>query len=413
LWDVDKKVQNFSDELRFTKELVKDHTVTMGLYMSEYSSDDVWKLGNNLLTDLSGRPIQVTLDNGVQSTSSYGFASGCTFCIAENGNTSNRALYVSDDWKVTDALHLDAGLRYEYQQMSLSYQSPGTAAFAGGNPLAAYNYGVSQPNGPVISYNDSWNLTSFTAGAIYKLDKDTSTFVRFNEGGQFPFFDQVRGSIVSDPPPVTKIKQVELGFKNVSSFYTAFVDLFANQFNNQFQGESTFAGLPVNTIGGSKAYGIEYEFAIRPIKNLQIALSGDAQHARYQDYNDGINPGINGEMVQRQPASQWRLTPSYFIPLGDNSLKLYSTYNFVNARYDDQQNTEYLPSYHTVDAGALLEVGQKLEFRLTGTNLTNELGLTEGSAGRVVSTAGSIPYATIARPLFGRAIELSVMYRFE
>ncbi|HEX7643748.1 MAG TPA: TonB-dependent receptor [Burkholderiaceae bacterium] len=415
LWDVDKKLKNFTDELRFTKELVKDHSMTFGLYASEYSSDDVWKLGNNLLTDLSGRPIQVTLDNGVLSTSSHGFANGCTFCIAENGNTSNRALYVSDDWKVNDALHLDAGLRYEHQNMSLAFQSPSTAAFVGGNPLAAYNYGVSQPNGPVISYNDDWNLTSFTAGGIYKLAKDTSVFARFNEGGQFPFFDQVRGSIVSDPPPVTKIKQFELGFKNVSSFYTAFIDFFANKFTNQFQGESTFAGLPINTVGGSKTYGLEYEFAIRPIQNLQIALSGDMQHARYQDYNDAIpgNSGINGMMVQRQPASQWRLTPSYFIPMGDNSLKLYSTYSFINARYDDQQNAEYLPSYRTLDAGALLEVGQKLEFRLSGTNLTNELGLTEGSAGRVVSTPGSIPYATIARPLFGRAIELSVMYRFE
>lgn len=414
LWDVDKKLQNFTDELRFTKELVKNHNVTMGLYTSEYSSDDTWELGNNLLIDLTGRPIQVTLNNGVQATNSKGFTSGCGFCIAENGNTSNRALYVSDDWKVTDDLHLDAGVRYEHQQMSLAYQSPSTVAQVGSDPQAAYNRNVSQANGPVISYNDDWNLTSFTAGGIYKLAKDMSVFVRFNEGGQFPFFDQVRGTAPNVPAPVTKIKQFELGFKNVNSFYTAFVNLFANQFNNQFQGQSTFAGLPVNTIGGSKTYGVEYEFAIRPIQNLQIAFSGDAQHARYQDYNEAINAGINDMMVQRQPASQWRLTPSYTIPMGDSSLKLYGTYSFINARYDDQQNAQYLPSYHTLDAGALLEVGQKLEFRLSGTNLTNELGLTEGAAGRVVSTTdGSVPYATIARPLFGRAIELSVMYRFE
>jgi len=413
LWDVDKKLQNFTDELRFTKEIVKDHTVTVGLYASQYSSDDVWHLGNNLLADLSGRPIQVTLDNGVQSTSSSGFASSCTFCIAENGDTSNRAIYASDEWKLSEELRLDAGVRYEHQKMSLAYQSPSSAAFVGSNPLAAYNYGVSQANGPVISYNDDWNLTSFTAGGIYKLAKDTSVFARFNSGGQFPFFDQVRGSIVSAPPPVTKIKQFELGLKTVNPLYTAFVNMFANQFTNQFQGESTFAGLPINTVGGSKTYGVEYEFAVRPFKNFQLAWSGDVQHARYQDYDNSINPGINGYMVQRQPASQWRLTPSYFIPLGANSLKLYGTYSFINARYDDQQNQEYLPSYHTLDAGALLEVGEKLEFRLSGNNLTNELGLTEGSAGRVVSTAGSIPYASIGRPLFGRTVELSVKYRFD
>ncbi|HEY8024831.1 MAG TPA: TonB-dependent receptor [Burkholderiaceae bacterium] len=401
LWDVDKKLQNFTDELRFTKEIVKDHTVTMGLYASQYSSDDVWNLGNNLLIDLSGRPIQVTLNNGVQATNASGFTSGCGFCIAENGNTGNRAIYVADEWKLNEALRLDAGVRYEHQQMSLAFQSPSTVN------------GVSQPNGPVISYNDDWNLTSFTAGGIYKLAKDMSVFARFNSGGQFPFFDQVRGSSTTNPPPETKIKQFELGFKNVNSFYTAFVNLFANQFTNQFLGLSNANGQPFNTVGGSKTYGVEYEFAIRPIKDLQIAWSGDMQHARYQDYNDSLNPGINGFMVQRQPASQWRLTPSYFIPLGSNSLKLYSTYSFINARYDDQQNQQYLPSYHTLDAGALLEVGEKLEFRLSGNNLTNELGLTEGSAGRVVSTPGSIPYASIGRPLFGRTVELSVKYRFD
>jgi outer membrane receptor protein involved in Fe transport len=241
-----------------------------------------------------------------------------------------------------------------------------------------------------------------------------SVFARFNSGGQFPFFDQVRGSSTTNPPPETKIKQFELGFKNVNSFYTAFVNLFANQFTNQFLGLSSANGQPFNTVGGSKTYGVEYEFAIRPIKDLQIAWSGDVQHARYQDYNDSVNPGINGFMVQRQPASQWRLTPSYFIPLGANSLKLYSTYSFINARYDDQQNTQFLPSYHTLDAGALLEVGEKLEFRLSGNNLTNELGLTEGAAGRVVTgVPGSVPYASIGRPLFGRTVELSVKYRFD
>src|SRR5205823_5510425 len=142
-----------------------------------------------------------------------GFSSGCGFCIGENGNASNRALYVADEWKVNDDLKLDAGMRYEQQKMSLSFQSATFGNFGGGNPLAAYNYGVAQPNGPVISYNPSWNLPSFTLGGIYKLQKDMSVYARLNSGGQFPFFDQVRGSTVSNPPPVTKIKQVELGFK--------------------------------------------------------------------------------------------------------------------------------------------------------------------------------------------------------
>ena len=152
--------------------------------------------------------------------------------------------------------------------------------------------------------------------------------------------------------------------------------------------------------------------AVRPLEGLQVTLSGDAQHAKYEKYDDALSPGINGMSVQRQPSSQWRLTPSYDLPIGDNNLKLYTTYSHINARYDDQQNTEFLPSYNTLDAGVLLSVGEKLEFRLSGSNLTNELGLTEGASGRVVAVAGSVPYAAIARPLFGRAVEFSMAYHF-
>ncbi|MES2072307.1 MAG: TonB-dependent receptor [Pseudomonadota bacterium] len=411
LWDVQKKLKNFTDELRVTKEIVKDHTLTVGAYVSQYSSDDVWNLGNSLLTDFKGRPIQVTLNNGALATNSRGFSGGCGFCIAENGDTSNRALYVADEWKVTDRLKLDAGARYEQQHMNLSYQSPTFGNFVGNNPLAAYNYGVAQPNGPVIAYDFKQGLTSYTLGGIYKLDTNMSVFARINSGGQFPFFDQVRGGSTTLAPSVTKIKQAELGFKTVGSIYSAFVNLFANKFSDQFIGTSTAAGLPVNTVGGSKTYGIEYELSVRPLQNLQIALSGDVQHARYQDY-DATQPNINSGIVQRQPSSQWRLTPSYMIPMGDNSLRFYGTYSHINARYSDQQNQEYLPSYNTVDAGVLLTVGDKLEFRLSGNNLTNEIGLTEGSAGRPVPTAGGLPYATIARSLFGRTVELSMLYRF-
>jgi iron complex outermembrane receptor protein len=364
-----------------------------------------------LLMDLSGRPISVTLDNGVQSTNANGFASGCTYCIADNGNTGNRAIYVADEWKVTDRLKLDAGARFEYQDTSFAFQSPSTG-FVGNNPLAAYNYGVETANGPQVKYAETWTLPSFTVGGIYKLAQDASVFARINEGGQFPFFDQIRGSDPGLPPPVTKIAQAELGFKTVGTLYSAFVNLFADRFTNLFQQTRTFAGVPTNSVGGSRTYGLEYEFSLRPLRGMQISLSGNAQHARYQNFDDAQDPGINGKMVEYQPASQWRLTPSYVIPLGDNSLKLYGSYSFHSPHWDDQQNTDRLPSYYTIDAGAFFLLGEKFEFRLSGANLTNQIGLTCGAAGRSVALPGFQPYATTVRSLFGRNIEFSARMRF-
>ena len=62
----------------------------------------------------------------------------------------------------------------------------------------------------------------------------------------------------------------------------------------------------------------------------------------------------------------------------------------------------------TIDAGVLFSLGEKIEVRLAGTNLNNELGLTEGNSR--LTTGGSGPIN--ARPLFGRTWEASVLYRF-
>jgi outer membrane receptor protein involved in Fe transport len=135
-----------------------------------------------------------------------------------------------------------------------------------------------------------------------------------------------------------------------------------------------------------------------------LSLTGDYQKSTYKD-----NPDTAGKLVQRQPKLQFRFTPTYRIPLGeDNNLKLYGTYTSIGSRWADQANTQYLPSYHTLDLGVLLQLGEKVEVRLAGTNLNNALGLTEGNSRLTGASSGPIN----ARPLFGRAIEASLLYRF-
>jgi outer membrane receptor protein involved in Fe transport len=143
---------------------------------------------------------------------------------------------------------------------------------------------------------------------------------------------------------------------------------------------------------------------VRPVENLQVTLTGDYQKSTYRD-----NPAIAGNDVQRQPNLQFRLTPSYRIPLGDNSVKLYGTFTHIGSRWADQANLSYLPAYHTLDLGALASIGDKWEVRVAATNLTNELGLTEGNS-RLTGAQSSGPIN--ARPIFGRAVEASVLYRF-
>jgi hypothetical protein len=61
-----------------------------------------------------------------------------------------------------------------------------------------------------------------------------------------------------------------------------------------------------------------------------------------------------------------------------------------------------------VDLGALFSLGEKIEIRVAATNVNNELGLTEGNSRLTSGNSGPIN----ARPLFGRAVEGSLLYRF-
>jgi iron complex outermembrane receptor protein len=68
-----------------------------------------------------------------------------------------------------------------------------------------------------------------------------------------------------------------------------------------------------------------------------------------------------------------------------------------------------LPLYKTLDLGALASIGANWEVRVSATILTNELGLTEGNS-RLTGAQSSGPIN--ARPIFGRAVEASLLYRF-
>jgi iron complex outermembrane receptor protein len=409
LWSVEKKLTSFTDELRVSKELVPNHTFTAGVYYANYKSDDVWYLGNSHLMTATPNAslINVSLANG--TVVSRNGVDGNVFyapLAAYKGN--NTALFLADEWKISEQLRVDAGMRRETQRLKASISNL-KSADTDNNPLTVYNNGTSMPTGTNTSLSRDDSVNSFTVGGIYKLAKDASVFVRANTGHTFIYFDDMRNAGTQaalddrNGVPTPKVTQYEIGFKTASQFYSAYVNAFYTDFSGiSFQQITTNAVL--NSVSGSRGHGVEFELAVRPVENLQVTLTGDYQKSKYRD-----NPAISGNDVQRQPNLQFRLTPSYRIPLGDNAVKLYGTYTHIGARWADQANLSYLPSYKTLDMGALASIGDKWEVRVAATNLTNELGLTEGNS-RLTGAQSSGPIN--ARPIFGRAVEASVMYRF-
>jgi iron complex outermembrane receptor protein len=409
LWSVEKKLKSFTDELRISRELVKDNTVTAGLYYANYKSDDVWYLGNSHLMTATPNAslINVTLTNGT-IVSKNGVEGPVFYAPVASYKGNNTAVFVADEWRVTPQFKVDAGMRRETQRLNATISNL-TSADTDNNPLTVYNNGTSMPNGTSTSLSRDDSVNSFTAGALYKVSKDFSVFARANSGHTFIFFDDMRNAGTQaalndrNGVPTPKVTQYEIGLKTASQYYSAYINGFYTDFSGiSFQQITTNAVL--NSVSGSRGHGVEFELALRPTTNLQLTLTGDYQKSKYRD-----NPAIAGNDVQRQPNLQYRFTPSYRIPLGDNAVKLYGTYTHIGSRWADQANLSYLPSYQTLDLGILASIGQHWDARLSATNVTNELGLTEGNS-RLTGAQSSGPIN--ARPIFGREVQASLLYRF-
>jgi iron complex outermembrane receptor protein len=411
MWIVDKDMQSFTNETRLSRDIGGGHTLTFGLYLADYSSHDEWMLGQAQLMTLEphGRPIDVRLDNGVRASGRGFVTPPFSFNLDGKYNGTNTALYVADEWKVNDKLRLDAGVRYEQQRMS------GTIANAAngdldGDPTTLYNNNLAYFDGTTSQLAPGGvsrlRETSLTLGANYNLSRSFSVFTRLNRGHRLPDFDVLRGRSADDPSsPVEDISQVEIGLKTATPLYTAFITAFSNRLKNSQSQQFTNAGNTVER-ASSKALGVEFEASIKPMRGLTLELTGNYQKSEFTDFG-----AQTGNEVPRQPKLAFRFTPSYRVPTDMGTFRFFGTYSHIGERYAANNNVLKLPAYKTLDAGIVAQLNNGIEVRLTGTNLTNEIGLTEGNFRAPGATADENG-VFLARPLFGRAYELSVGFAF-
>lgn len=400
MWVVDKNIRSFTDEARLGVELFPGNTLTFGAYFASYSAEDHWYLGNNMLMTVenNARLIDVQLDNGAV-VSRHGFSGAPFFALNAKYDGRNTAAFVSDEWE-HDAWRFDAGVRFERKTVDGTIENSASRDLDG-NLLTLFNNNASVANGTfrAIDYsNDDW---SWTAGANYTIDPHMSLFARVNSGVLFPSFDDLRDG----NSQTQTVDQYELGFKAEDSLYSVYLTAFANRFDGVPYQQFDQNGNNIVSIGGAKAHGVEFEAALRPLEHLELNLTGNWTRAKYADY--GV---YTGNTVQRQPKFQYRFTPKYVIPTGWGDVKVFGTYTHVGDRVGDLANAQALPSYYSIDVGAEANVGEHWNFRFTGTNVTNQLGLTEGNA-RIQgsSVTGNV---FLGRAIFARSYMFSAAYYF-
>ena len=410
MWVVDKKLRSTTNETRLSKEVLPGHNLTVGLYLAGYSSSDQWTLGQAQLMTVTphARVIDVQLDNGVKASRAGYVSPPFSFNLDADYSGDTRAFFLADEWQVTKDLRVDLGARRETQHLSGTIANVSNGDLDN-DPTTLYNNNLAYFNGTNTLLDSKLTRNSFTAGANYNLSRELSVFVRANKGHRMPDFDVLRGRGANEVrDPVEDITQYEIGLKTATKLYSAFLTAYQNKLTNSQTQQFTNAGNLVLR-PNSKATGLEFELALRPgdwIKGFEITATGNYQDAKYKDFQQ-----YSGNRVERAPKFQARLTPSWQTQTSFGQLRSFVTLNHVGERFADQTNVLKLPAYRSWDAGAVLALDNGIEVRLTGTNLTNKIGLTEGNF-RVPGQGVGQDGVFLARPLFGRAYELSVGFQF-
>lgn len=426
-WFIQKQLHTFNNDFRVSKEIFDGNTLTAGFYYARSTDNDKWSLGNQMLmtNTNNARPITLSYVQGGQTyyvTNPQGFVdfSG-NYDIAENGVSVNKALYLSDSWKVGPWL-FDVSGRVENQHATQNTCNT-TAVDLDGNPYTLYDNGVPVCNGTFDHEDYNKTHPSFTVGANYEIASNMSVYVRANTGAHFDDFDNgIRGA-GGDFAPMEKVRNLEGGFKYQSRSVYVDLSIYHRTFTGLQYQETSNSGVPIGAISsyGSSTKGLNFNGSWSPIENLKLTLVGNYMDGKYTNYNGcaqytDINGnvqcvGLNGQPLQRQPKLRYMFTPSYRIVTGWGDITGFVTYTHIGQRYEDQSGLQPLGPYHTLDAGIVANVQQNWQFTLRGTNLTNEIGLTEGNS-RVFGVNTGIGGVIMARSIEGREVNLQAKYIF-
>jgi outer membrane receptor protein involved in Fe transport len=440
VWDVQKKITNLVDEFRVNKDFGNGNTLTFGVYATHYTMNDNWSLSSNVLitNTPNAQPIILTGNangNIYQVTSPQGiYNANGGYYILQNGQATNIAGYLSDSWKIGHWLW-DLSARLEH--ISLAQETTNTSPVNLANPGLAPGAGtnlwansVDLPNGTWSPASEHNTMPTFSGGVNYEFTEGASAYIRINNGVLFENFDDVRCNNGGCPShvPLETLQNYELGFKVQNQF--TYIDL-------SFY-DKTFSGLaytPVNIdnvpIGpastyGSQSYGARFVGYVNPwasssnvlLNTFRVTVQGNVEKATYRDFegcfiytnilNQTVCGSINGNQLARLPKYQVRVTPSDTQNFPWGSLTEQVTYENIGIRYQDDTSLTPLPSYYTLGAGVVARVGEQWEFRLLGSNLTNQLGLTEGNARFGGNTVQD--NVGFGRSIVGREVNITAKY---
>ena len=444
VWFVRKKIMNLTDEFRLSMDLGGGNTLTAGVYGAYYTDNDQWSISSNVLMNNVPNASPIILQgvaggNIYNVTSAQGIVnSNGGYYIFEQGKATNIALYLSDSWKIGSWL-FDASARLEH--MNMTQQTSNASPVQMGSAFDLWDNAVDLPNGTYTTAGKVSTIPTFSLGVNYEFTDHMSAYLRANNGVHFANFDDVRANTIgplsgaanaaaTTNPPLQRMQNYEGGFK-IQNRYT-YID--ASVYYKEFSG---IPYTPVNIqnqpigpqeIYGSQAKGVRLIGTVNPgvdagleaLQTFKITVNANYVDEKYKDFagcfiytniqGQVICGSINGQPLARTPDLRISVTPSDLQTFSWGTLYEFMTYEHVGQHYQDGTGLNPLGTYYDIAAGIVATMGDHWQLRLMGSNLTNQIGLTEGNArfgGNAVQNS-----VGFGRSIVGREGSIQLKYKF-
>jgi TonB dependent receptor len=251
-------------------------------------------------------------------------------------------------------------------------------------------------------------------------------------------FDDVRCQIYETPTnnscpshvPQSSIQNYELGFKIQNKWMYIDLSGYDKEFSGLAYTPSDINGVAIGpaTTYGSTALGVRLNGSVNPfaasdnqmLSSFRIGINAIAEHAYYKDFqgcaiyfdiNNQKQCGtINGQQLARLPKSRVYLTPQDTQVFNWGSLTEMVSYEHIGQHYQDNTGLLPLHSYYDMGFGIDAMIGESWELRLLGSNITNQIGLTEGNARFGGNTVQN--NVGMGRSIEGREVNMTVKYRW-
>ncbi len=398
-WAVHKSLWSLQNDSRLNFELAS-HSLALGVYVANYRASDRWSLGNLLLMDVRSRPRRLRLE---QVTDSSGYTRHASFTHDASYDAHAYSVYLSDEWAATRALRFDTGIRFDSEDVR-GRIADSELIDLDGDPQTRYDNATSVLTGAGRGVRSRFEHLSFSLGFNYELNAAQALFGHATSAAKLPHFDDIRNGVLIED----EVTGYELGYKLLTARTALSAALFQTDFNNVPFTDILSDGTTVVRRAGTRTRGVEIESELIPLDWLRVRLNCTLQKPEYVNFT-GSALDNSGNVIRRIPQQLFKVSPTASF-LSDR-LRVSVSFAHVGRRFANDANTIELPAFNKLDASLQLDLRRRWRLVLSGDNLTDSAGLTEGNPRTDLSDPAANDYY-MARPLFGRSFHAALSRSF-